>query len=436
MDSQMIDKLSSWVQKKPLILIRFDEAFSRQFYELRNGLVQTTLTKPHSVFEFFKLPTLCLIEMQHEERAACYLGLVSNKSTISSFESRITIKSLTEISINKLSELREMLSDITMKRWFDKKQPENKDISISLLSKKLSKNIIEVLAENEKNRSALEKMYALSPGLRQLSNQHWAQKESIAMAMSVFGINLTESAESVILKKGKDTGLSQINSEIHLYEDNVIHFDGNHFLNFKKIEETLTGKAIFKKNDEELTIYTANKLPLERAMGVDLIYVNQTQENIVMVQHKMLEQAGEDWIYRKDGQLDKEINRMKLPLSVVSSDRFRLNANPYFLKFVKRKTHSEKKVTAFIIALEHFKQFILSPKSKGKNGGIRISYKALDGSYLREKEFLGLIRSGYIGTYVNQFQALQVIIDEIAKGNKAAVIAWEDKIQEMNDENN
>lgn len=42
---------------------------------------------------------------------------------------------------------------------------------------------------------------------------------------------------------------------------------------------------------------------------------------------------------------------------------------------------------------------------------------------------LGLIRSGYIGTHKAETAALATIIQEVTKGNKAVVLAWQQKIE-------
>ena len=59
-----------------------------------------------------------------------------------------------------------------------------------------------------------------------------------------------------------------------------------------------------------------------------------------------------------------------------------------------------------------------------------MSYDALDGTYLREADMIGLIRSGYVGTHSAETTALATILDAVAKGNKALVLAWQRKIQE------
>lgn len=108
---------------------------------------------------------------------------------------------------------------------------------------------------------------------------------------------------------------------------------------------------------------------------------------------------------------------------------YRLSRNPFFFKFVKRKIVDDSH-QSFLVSLDHLNQILAAPEAKGPKGGVRLSYEALDGTYLREADMLGLIRSGYIGTHKAETAALATIIQEAAKGNKAVVLAWQQKIQE------
>lgn len=107
--------------------------------------------------------------------------------------------------------------------------------------------------------------------------------------MAVFGIREHEIPNEVVLKRGASLGLSLVS--VHLYEDNVVNADATRLPGFDMIASDITGRAVFEKRDERLVIYTANKLPLEQMLGVDLIYINETRGNIVMVQYKMLEEV-------------------------------------------------------------------------------------------------------------------------------------------------
>ena len=134
---------------------------------------------------------------------------------------------------------------------------------------------------------------------------------------------------------------------------------------FDLISADVTGRAVFQKRDERLVIYTANKLPLEQMLGVDLIYINETRGNIVMVQYKMLEEDKQDhdnrdWIFRPDQQLRDEIERMKLPGFKGELSDYRLSSNPFYFKFVKRKIVDDSH-QSFIVSLEHLNQILACP---------------------------------------------------------------------------
>ena len=167
-------------------------------------------------------------------------------------------------------------------------------------------------------------------------------------------------------------------------------------------------------------------------LGVDLIYINETRGNIVMVQYKMLKEGKQnkgsnDWIFRPDKQLKDEISRMQLPDFQGALTDYRLSRNPFFFKFVKRKIVDDSH-QSFLVSLAHLRQILASSRAKGPKDGIRLSYAALDGTYLREADIISLIRSGYVGTHRAETKALATIISEVANGNNALVLAWQRKM--------
>lgn len=421
-------KIAQWVQKKPMILIRFDEAFSESLHNSRQGFEHLTIVKPHSVLQDFKLPTLCLMEIQEQGTSRCYLATATRKIAVSTFDSRLTIKKLRPITPLSFQELRGKLTDVRMKRMFSERIPAESDFSN--LSPKLSGHLIEMLVADSENLAALDTALSQLPKLRQASNADWAQEDAIQAAMDAFGIRGNAVPEEVALKRGASSGLSLIGA--YLYEDNVVHADASRLPGFDAIAPDVTGRAVFQKGDERLVIYTANKLPLETMLGVDLVYINETRGNVVMVQYKMLEEdkkAKGDWHFRPDKQLRDEIARMKIHAIQAATSDYRLSRNPFFFKFVKRKIVDDSH-QSFLVSLDHLNHILASPAAKGPRGGVRMSYDALDGTYLREADIVGLIRSGYVGTHSAETTALATILDAVAKGNKAVVMAWQQKIQE------
>ncbi|MHB8727141.1 MAG: hypothetical protein ACYC9Z_17485 [Casimicrobiaceae bacterium] len=422
-------KIARWVQKKPMILIHFDEAFSASLLESRQGFEHLTVVKPHAVLRDFKLPTLCVVEVQEHDGTKCYLATATSKVAVSTFDSRLTIKKLRPITASSLEGLKAQVTDPRMKRLLDGRIPAPGEWS--RLSPKLSAHLVAVLARDSRNRAALDTALSLLPQLRHTPNVQWAQEDGIQSAMFAFGLRNSDTPDQVALKRGASSGLGLIGS--YLYEDNVVHADASRLPGFDAIAPDVTGRAVFQKGGERLTIYTANKLPLEKMLGVDLIYINESRGNVAMVQYKMLEEhnrglGGPDWLFRPDKQLRDEILRMRLPEFAGSLKDYRLSRNPFFFKFVKRKVVDDSH-QSFFVALDHLNQILAATKTKGPKGGVRVSYEALDGTYLREADMLGLIRSGYVGTHRAETEALATIIAEAAKGNRAVVLAWQQKVR-------
>lgn len=422
-------KIANWVQKKPMILISFDEAYSESLHNSRQGFEHLTLVKPHSALQDIKLPTLCLLEIQEGDGTKCYMATATRKTAVSTFDSRLSLKKLRTLKQASFQEIEDIVPGTRMKRLLHARIPAEGGFSI--LTSKLSAHLIEELAKDADNQAALDAAFSLLPRLRQIPNSDWAQEDAIQSAMAAFGIRGNAIPDQVVLKRGTSSGLGLIGA--HLYEDNVVHADASQLPGFDTIASDVTGRAIFQKRDERLVIYTANKLPLEKMLGVDLIYINETRGNIVMVQYKMLEETRQDngnydWLFRPDKQLRDEIVRMQIPVFKGVLSDYRLSRNPFFFKFVKRKIVDDSH-QSFLVSLDHLNEILAAPENKGPKGGVCLSYEALDGTYLRETDMLGLIRSGYIGTHRAETAALKTIINEAAKGKKAVVLAWQQKVQ-------
>jgi hypothetical protein len=303
---------------------------------------------------------------------------------------------------------------------------------ITNLSPKPSSHLVEILAGNSENQSALDTALSLLPRLRRVTNSSCAQEDAIQSAMAAFGIRGNAIPDQVVLERGASSGLGRIGP--HRHEENVVHSDASRLPGFDAISADVTWRAVFQKRNERLVIHTANKLPLEKMLGVDLIYINETRGNIVMLQYKMLEEDKQDsdnrdWMFRPDQQLRDEIACVRLTDFRGSLIDYRLSRDRFFFKFVKRKIVDDTH-PSFLVSLDYLNQRLATPEAKGPKGGVRLSYQALDGTYLREADTLGLIRSGDIGTHKAETAALARIIQEAAKGNTPVLLAWQLKIQE------
>ena len=422
-------KIAKWVEKKPIILGRFGEGMSESLNNTTRGFEHLTIAKPRSTFQGFKVPTLCMLEIKSHDATKCYLATATGKSAITTFDSRLTIKKLRPIAPSSLREIEREVTDTRIKHYLRDRVPF--DDEFSTLSPKLSAHIVDLLTRNPDNHAALDTALALLPGLRRPSNNTWAQEDAIHFAMATFRIK-NQIPNEVVLKNGASSGLGMVGT--YLYEDNVVRADASQLPGFDAIASDVTGRTVFERGVERLTIYTANRLPLEEMLGVDLIYINETKGNIVMVQYKMLEEEKQrdgfnDWLFRPDSQFQVEVARMQIPATQRAMMDYRLNSSPFFFKFVKRRLIGSSP-TSFLVSLDHLKQILASPEAQGPRGGVRVSYDTLDGTYLRQNDMISLISSGYIGTHRTQTKALAPIIDRVSRGNRALVLAWQ-KLQDF-----
>lgn len=425
----LLEKLPQWFEKKPLILLRFDESVTSGLYNSKRGFAHFTIAKPHEVFDVLKLPTLCLVELPVGTSREYYIGVVTSKDAVSTFDSRLTVIKLQALNLTSLSSLRAKLLGRNHQSALKKRLATGR-LALEL-APKLSVAIVDVLAKDSKNREAIQKAAFNLPRLRRISTTEWAQGDAIRTAVAAFGLSKMAMPDLVETPDGSDSALD--NLDVHVLEDNVIAKDASEIPGFRLMEKHVTGRAVFTNANERLDVYTANKGPLEMMLGVDLIYINGVVGNTVMVQYKMLEpsraEATTDWIFRPDTQLKKEIARMRFPPVPGRIKDYRLHKNPFFFKFVKRKGDGVSH-QSFVITLEHLNRLLGSTRSTGARGGVRVSYQALDGAYLREGDLIGLIRSGYIGTHRVESTALNPIIAAVAKGSRALVLAWQRRIKQ------
>ncbi len=437
--TNFIQTIKMHVETNGIFCVRFNQAASDGMKRSKQGMEKFTFAKFHDIVNC-KVPTVCLVELKkNSTQTACYLGVVSNKKAITTLDTRITLKNLKRINIDSFIELINSITENRMKNRLEE-QIKNKECAVT--SSKLSGLIIQLLAQNKKNHTALKQIPSLIKINKKPRYNYFHQSDAVKFALSTFDSRSAYKTESVIIKKGSESTLEtygeefdieninenfQENKVIRFYEDNIIHCDTVDIDEFKCIKKDATGCAIFTCRDEKLTIYTANKLPLEEVLGVDLIYINETIGSIVMIQYKMLKKESGGWIYRPDKQLDKEISRMQTPNYNTEFKDYRLHKNPFFFKFIKNMS-TKKDPSSCYISLEHLNKILSSDEAQGPRGGIRVTYENLNGTFLRKADMLGLIRSGYIGTHKEEYENLKPIIAQISQGNNSVVLAYKELI--------
>ncbi len=423
-----IATLKAHAERQPIVILRFSQDEWESLSNSRRGVNEFTVARPHASLGDVKTPAPCLIfgiDARGSEQA-CF-GLISSKSPITTLDTRIKVARSVLVEPSSVVAMSALVTEAPHARNFSSRMAG--DDRVVLLTPKLSSHIVERLATIAANRGGMRAVAESLSVPKRFKGNAAMQEDAVQTALAAFGLGPSDQATQVELVEARPTALGRV----AIMEDSVVEHDARRVPGYSLIQSDVTGRAVFRKGDEELEVFTANRRDLEHCFGVDLIYVNLTKQNVVMLQYKMLEPARKtdaqtDWVYRPDGQLDVEIARMNAfsAAHVPGPKEYRLNAQVFYMKFVKRDASLGD--GGIITPLDHFEKVRTDPSFKGPRQGLRLSYKSLNGRYLRQTPFLDLIKCGYIGAHAQTTAELRVLIEAILDGNKAVVAAVQKKV--------
>lgn len=422
MTEKWLSELTQYVGRKPAAVMRVE---SEDFYALANsrkGFGEFTNALRHGDFEKIQAPTLCFIvpDASDEHEQEIYLGIIGRRRPITTLQSRVKLTRSFRLEPGTPDDLVALLPTTKQKAMLRKRLAESR--SLVRLSPALSVELVKKLSVIKSNQTALQSMSANLCRPKEIGRNEGLQLDAISTALKAFGLSPADAASTVEIAGGeKRTAISYV----RIMEDSVIEHDARSVPGYELIRSDVTGRAFFERGSESLEVITANRRPLEKALGVDLIYYNVTKKCLVMLQYKMLEPPkgeSKEWIYKPDNQLAKELSRMKLfaDSNVPGSYEYRFNPATFYLKFVKRDA---LRASGVILPIDHFSLHQSNPEARGPKGGYRLSFEALSGSYMRERPFLDLLRAGYIGAYAETTSQFMTLIEGILKDGKAVVAA-------------
>lgn len=437
---EWLNCLAELVFKNNLVIFRFSpEEWGSIAYTWRSwdGPSSFTVARAHSLVNAFSVPTVGLLFGEGPTGTETSIGLVESRRAASTLESMVKVTGLYSITPDTEQDLVQLVTKRGFKTRF-RRRLKLKD-SLVTVGPELSAHLIERLAANSENHEAMRKVFLSLDAPNSYSNIAALQQDALNLSLKVCGLSSTVRAEYVETRNDRETGLARVDAYkrrigepyTKIYEDDAIQLDASEVPGFQFCGRDLTGRAIFRRGSDKLEVITANRKDLEKSLGVDLIYLNANQRNVVMVQYKMLEPHRNgrktDWIYRPDRQLQREMERMKLFGHMNSPDalEYRINPQVFYLRFVRRDAELGKSTAT--VPIDHFQVLREDPVCKGPRGAFRITYNALDGRYLRQEAFVGLLSSGYIGAHARTTADLEALISEKLDGNKAIVGAHQTK---------
>lgn len=421
--------------KNDVSLLRLSVYEWRLLEESRKRGKSFTLIFEHEIARSAKENSLVIISVEQEKNNDSHdsynhiepgvkVGLVKSRQAVSTLESRVSFDLVDDLDKASLQALLSQISDSNLKasltRLFGSTSKFQK------ISEKLSEQLVQLLLQDPLYAAALRPIIWRLNIPKRNENARALQLDAIKLALKAFGATETDAVE--IQLSTSDTALAGA----RLQEDAVIEHDAREIDGWNIDQSQATGWARFirRSGRDALEIFTANKRPLEELFGVDLIYLNHVRRSLVMVQYKMLEAAKRDWksetceekewTVRVDHQFKKELEKMtKFDKDLDPKGSYRLNPTAFFFKLVKR--NAETKSAGIILSREHLQSLIDAGALTGPKAGLRISYRELDGHYIRSGGFVELVRSGYIGSRGATTEHLETLMQTAMAEGRAVV---------------
>ena len=426
-DDTWAQELRAHVAHRPIVILKLEDRELQGLKETRDGGRQFSLTRAHEEASGLPTPCICLFFAEksrpfgnQEDPPAAYVAIFKSKGAATTFDSRLTLRRGVEIQPSTPSGIVDLFKGEKFQQ--DIRKRLDKDESLVRLGPKESMRLIDKLLDIETNRGPLRTLAGGLTKPKPESNER-LQLNALRMALRAFGLQDEAPAATMNLVRGSKTALTRL----AVHEDGVIEHDARVVPGYEFVSSHVRGQATFRKGEQTLEVYTANRRMLEEAFGVDLIYLNLFHRSAVLVQYKMLEpQGGEhaptDWVYREDKHLQKQLTTMRLfrPRSR-KHDGFRLSREAFYFKFVRR--HEPEASKNVLLPLGHFEELLRDKTFRTAKGNVRVGYKGLDGRYMRQTAFIDLLRAGYIGSDASTAEHLRTLIASVLTGNESLVVA-------------
>jgi hypothetical protein len=260
------------------------------------------------------------------------------------------------------------------------------------------------------------------------------EKDALGICLDIFGIDRSKILENCSNNMG-DSFMSRINGYT-AYEDDIIYNDLNNFPGYNKIKDSIVGTTEFENDaGEKLVVINANRKPLEKVLGVDLIYFNRQYAAFTFVQYKMMDNECDGDSYFNPNQKSHTVELARMNdvlqkwLSKTSNNSlkdYRFSTCPIFFKICKKLT---SKADDFSIAagayipLDQWNILIKDPSTVGPRGGCQVGYHTLKNRYLGTQGFVQLVQKGFIGTYSLDSERLGSFIEERIERGSSIIYA-------------
>ncbi|GGW00172.1 hypothetical protein GCM10010264_06790 [Streptomyces globisporus] len=196
-------------------------------------------------------------------------------------------------------------------------------------------------------------------------------------------------------------------AEENALEDHLINRDTENLLGWFGSQTAHVAWRQFKQHGQTLFVANANRSSAERISGADIIYYNDTRQNLVLVQYKKLNARRGGYYYPdSDRNLNRELVRLRAMDRYAahfrrSEDDHRLSPDPSWIKLCPPDTvipQADVMVPGMYFSRTHFERLRQDPRlHTGRKKAVRFGYANVP-SYLDNTMFTRLVETGMIGT--------------------------------------
>lgn len=252
------------------------------------------------------------------------------------------------------------------------------------------------------------------------------EKDAVGLALDFTGMN-----RSPIQRwdGSTDSGFLAGLQSLSLREDPIIQHDAGVFGDWDVLRgESVVGSTVFEQHGAKLTVLNVNRLPLEEALGVDLVYYHERYRAFVLVQYKRMKQERSlGWVYRPDANHQREVARMKtIPVAEprpLDAWSYRLNFGACFFKLCKSVTfdpHTTALLPGMYLPLEYFAA--AESSARGPQEGVAYGYSTLP-RHLNNTQFVDLVQDGWVGTAGDVSDELREFVRALLVDGRSVVVA-------------
>jgi len=262
------------------------------------------------------------------------------------------------------------------------------------------------------------------------------EKDAVSLSLEFSGFDRNRELLSWKPTRGDDPapfleGMTPSN----LLEDQMIGYDSNVFGDWVRTLSHQINAVEFRRSDARLTVLNVNRTPIEKTLGVDLIYYHHRYKSFVMVQYKRLKASeNNEPVFRlSEKNYAEEIARMRsfmeihgdADLSGMPLEAYRLHDIPFYFKLCPNSAFDPNEpalLKGMYIPLDYWALLETSESTLGSQGGRQVSYKNA-GRFLSNSQFTSLVGSGYVGSRLSTTDAISTYIRECYESGKSVILA-------------